>query len=99
MRRLHHMRTLTHSELGNDLWRQNPINRHYDYKQIHSRLQALIEAEDTGDVQALTYIIRSGTFHLRCNGRLVGLLRNLGNIAAKSLYNRAYAGCVQYLSF
>jgi Domain of unknown function (DUF3336) len=48
------------SELGNDLWRQNPVNNHYDYKLIHSRLQQLIEAEDAGDVQGLMYIIRAG---------------------------------------
>ena len=48
------------SELGNDLWRQNPVNRHYDYKLIHSRLQSLMEAQENGDVQGLMYIIRSG---------------------------------------
>jgi TAG lipase/lysophosphatidylethanolamine acyltransferase len=47
-------------ELGNDLWRQNPVNKHYDYKLIHSRLQSLMEAQETGDVQGLIYIIRSG---------------------------------------
>jgi hypothetical protein len=51
---------LTNSELGNDLWRQNPVNKHYDYKLIHSRLQALMEAQETGDVPGLIYIIRSG---------------------------------------
>ena len=49
-----------HRALGNDLWRQNPVNRHYDYKLIHSRLQTLIEAQENGDVQGLIYIIRSG---------------------------------------
>jgi len=48
------------SELGNDLWRQNPVNKHYDYKLIHSRLQSLMEAQENGDVQGLMYIIRSG---------------------------------------
>lgn len=52
-------------ELGNDLWRQNPVNKHYDYKLIHSRLQSLMEAQENGDVQGLIYIIRSGTSFLR----------------------------------
>jgi hypothetical protein len=48
--------------LGNDLWRQNPVNRQYDYKLIHSRLQSLIEAQEIGDAQGLIYIIRSGVY-------------------------------------
>jgi TAG lipase/lysophosphatidylethanolamine acyltransferase len=36
------------------------VNRHYDYKLIHSRLQTLIEAQENEDVQGLIYIIRSG---------------------------------------
>jgi hypothetical protein len=48
-------------ELGNDLWRQNPVNKHYDYKLIHSRLQELMEAQENGDVPGLIYIIRSGS--------------------------------------
>jgi TAG lipase / lysophosphatidylethanolamine acyltransferase len=51
---------LNYSELGNDLWRQNPINNHYDYKLIYSRLQGLLEAQESGDAQGLIYIIRSG---------------------------------------
>ena len=49
------------SELGNDLWRQNPVNENYDYKLIHSRLQALMQAQENGDVRGLIYLIRSGT--------------------------------------
>jgi TAG lipase / lysophosphatidylethanolamine acyltransferase len=52
------------SELGNDLWRQNPVNKQYDYKLIHSRLQALLEAQEIGDVQGLIYVIRSGMISL-----------------------------------
>ena len=77
-------------ELGNDLWRQNPVNKHYDYKLIHSRLQSLMEAQETGDVQGLIYIIRSGISIVGCSD--LGLLRNLGNITAKNLYTRGYAG-------
>jgi TAG lipase/lysophosphatidylethanolamine acyltransferase len=76
--------------LGNDLWRQNPVNRQYDYKLIHSRLQSLIEAQESGDVQGLIYIIRSGL--LTWLLLILGLLRNLGNITAKNLYNLGYAG-------
>lgn len=49
-------------ELGNDLWRQNPFNKNYDAKLINSRLQALMETQENGDVQGLMYIIRSGIY-------------------------------------
>ncbi|KAH0563252.1 hypothetical protein GP486_002185, partial [Trichoglossum hirsutum] len=68
------------AELGNDLWRQNPTSKHYDYRLIHERLQSLIEAREEGDVVGLVNILRSG------------LVRNLGNILSPHLYNRAYAG-------
>ena len=60
MRNYHVRVKLMTSEIGNDLWRQNPVNKHYDYKLIHSRLQALMEAQENGDVPGLMYIIRSG---------------------------------------
>jgi len=50
----------------------------------------LMEAQETGDVQGLIYIIRSGLRIFGCSD--LGLLRNLGNITAKNLYNRGYAG-------
>jgi Domain of unknown function (DUF3336) len=84
-------------ELGNDLWRQNPVDKRYDYKLIHSRLQTLVEAQENGDVQGLMYIIRSGASF---NDLLTsGLLRNLGNITAKKLYNHGYAGYILFSSF
>jgi hypothetical protein len=69
MRTLHTSSTRSHTltisltvrELGNDLWRQNPVNKNYDYKLIHSRLQSLMEAQEAEDVQGLMYVIRSGT--------------------------------------
>lgn len=79
------------SELGNDLWRQNPVNKHYDYKLIHSRLQALMEARENGDVPGLMYIIRSGLTPF-VEMLTLGLLRNLGNITSRTLFNRGYAG-------
>jgi len=36
------------------------VDRHYDYKLIHSRLQSLMEAQENGDVRGLMYVIRSG---------------------------------------
>jgi TAG lipase/lysophosphatidylethanolamine acyltransferase len=68
------------AELGNDLWRQNPTSKYYDYRLIHERLQSLIEAREEGDIVGLVNILRSG------------LVRNLGNISSPHLYNRAYAG-------
>ncbi|KAI9676992.1 MAG: hypothetical protein M1817_006831 [Caeruleum heppii] len=66
--------------LGNDLWRQNPTSKYYDYRLIYERLQAIIEASEDEDVLNLVSLLRSG------------LVRNLGNISAPRLFNRAYAG-------
>ncbi|KAK9358681.1 hypothetical protein V1504DRAFT_460372 [Lipomyces starkeyi] len=60
--------------LGNDLWRANPKSSMYDYKLISERLDAIMEAKEMEDVNALTNILRSG------------LVRNLGNIANKKLF-------------
>ncbi|KAI9767198.1 MAG: hypothetical protein M1840_005797 [Geoglossum simile] len=68
------------AELGNDLWRQNPTSKYYDYRLIHERLQSLFEAREEGDIVGLVNILRAG------------LVRNLGNISSPHLYNRAYAG-------
>ena len=67
------------------------MNKNYDYKLIHSRLQSLMDAQENGDVQGLIYIIRSGWWNEETSLTL-GLLRNLGNITSKKLYNRSYAG-------
>ncbi|RDW85782.1 patatin-like phospholipase [Coleophoma crateriformis] len=66
--------------LGNDLWRQNPTSKYYDYRLIHERLQSIIIAREEGDVQQLVNLLRSG------------LVRNLGNISTPRLFNRAFAG-------
>ncbi|KAF2796147.1 hypothetical protein K505DRAFT_323523 [Melanomma pulvis-pyrius CBS 109.77] len=66
--------------LGHDLWRQNPTSKYYDYRLIYERLQAIIEAREEDDILGLVSLLRSG------------LVRNLGNITAPRLFNRAYAG-------
>ncbi|TGO65275.1 hypothetical protein BCON_0003g00690 [Botryotinia convoluta] len=66
--------------LGNDLWRQNPTSKYYDYRLIHERLQSIIIAREEGDILQLVNLLRSG------------LVRNLGNISAPRLFNRAFAG-------
>ncbi|KAF2431126.1 hypothetical protein EJ08DRAFT_587986 [Tothia fuscella] len=66
--------------LGFDLWRQNPTSKFYDYRLIYQRLQAIIEAREDDDILGLVALLRSG------------LVRNLGNITASRLFNRAYAG-------
>ncbi|PQE25912.1 patatin-like phospholipase protein [Rutstroemia sp. NJR-2017a BBW] len=75
--------------LGNDLWfvvtinctpRQNPTSKYYDYRLIHERLQSIIVAREEGDILGLVNLLRSG------------LVRNLGNISAPRLFNRAFAG-------
>lgn len=60
--------------------RQNPSSKHYDYRLIHSRLQFILEAREDEDILGLVNLLRSG------------LVRNLGNITAPRLFNRAYAG-------
>lgn len=68
------------SLLGNDLWRQNPTSRHYDYKLISGRYKRLVQARKDGDISALMDLLRSG------------LLRNLGSITTDLLYVHAYSG-------
>ncbi|KAF2833160.1 hypothetical protein CC86DRAFT_399806 [Ophiobolus disseminans] len=63
-----------------DSWRHDPSSTYYDYRLIQRRLEALDAAEAEGDIIALVNLIRSG------------LVRNLGNITASPLYNRAYGG-------
>jgi len=60
--------------------RQTAISKDYDHRLIHQRLSAIYEAQEDNDILGLINILRSG------------LVRNLGNITAPKLYNRAYAG-------
>lgn len=60
--------------------RQNPTSKYYDYRLIHDRLQSIIIAREESDVLSLVNLLRSG------------LVRNLGNISAPRLFNRAFAG-------
>ncbi|KAL4896379.1 acyl transferase/acyl hydrolase/lysophospholipase [Aspergillus ambiguus] len=66
--------------LSVDLWRQNPTSRHYDYRLILRRVEALLSAREDGDVLTLCNLLRSG------------LVRNLGNITSPKLFQHAYAG-------
>ncbi|CAE7010571.1 Casein kinase II subunit beta [Pyrenophora teres f. teres] len=66
--------------LDYDMWRQTAISKDYDHRLIHQRLSAIYEAQEDNDILGLINILRSG------------LVRNLGNITAPKLYNRAYAG-------
>ncbi|MCJ1292843.1 hypothetical protein MMC34_004396 [Xylographa carneopallida] len=65
---------------GADLWRQNAASTSYDFRLIYSRLQAIILAREDEDILGLVSLLRSG------------LVRNLGNITAPRLFNRACAG-------
>lgn len=60
--------------------RQTAISKDYDHRLIHQRLSAIYEAQEENDILGLISLLRSG------------LVRNLGNITASKLYNRAYAG-------
>ena len=63
-----------------DLWRQNASSKYYDFRLIHERRQAIVNAQEEEDVLGLVNLLRSG------------LVRNLGNITTPKLFNRAYAG-------
>ncbi|KAJ5587905.1 uncharacterized protein N7459_003670 [Penicillium hispanicum] len=66
--------------LSKDLWRQNPVSRHYDYRLIVGRLDAMMQARESEDILTLVNLLRSG------------LVRNLGNITSAKLFTHAYAG-------
>ncbi|KAI4251364.1 MAG: hypothetical protein LQ352_004892, partial [Teloschistes flavicans] len=63
-----------------DLWRQNASSKYYDYRLMNERRRAIIKAREEDDILGLVNLLRSG------------LVRNLGNITAPRLFNRAYAG-------
>ena len=66
--------------MGLDLWRNNPTSQHYDWRLINERLNSLTVARDTNNFQQMANLLRSG------------LVRNLGNITAPTLYNRSFSG-------
>jgi TAG lipase/lysophosphatidylethanolamine acyltransferase len=66
---------------GSDLWRHNFTSKKYDYRLISERLKSLKEARQTGDVDVLLKLFRTGSF-----------LRNFGGISNRELFNRSYAG-------
>lgn len=66
--------------LHTDLWRQNAVSKHYDYRLMNERRRAIINAREEEDILGLVNLLRSG------------LVRNLGNITTPRLFNRAYAG-------
>ncbi|KAK5120524.1 hypothetical protein LTR85_006179 [Meristemomyces frigidus] len=66
--------------LGNDLWRGDSATKDYDRRLITARTAQLKDALREHDLYTMLHTLRSG------------LVRNLGNITAPKLYNRAYAG-------
>lgn len=66
--------------LDNDGWRWGAPDRHYNWRLIEERWDALKEALALNDITALHDILRSG------------LSRNLGGILNPKLYNKANAG-------
>ncbi|KAI0391652.1 hypothetical protein F5Y17DRAFT_397545 [Xylariaceae sp. FL0594] len=61
-------------------WRADPSSHSYDWTLISDRLNSILAARESNDVQSLVNLVRSG------------LVRNLGNITAPRLYNRSFAG-------
>lgn len=56
------------------------MSKYYDYRLIHDRLTSIVTAREESDILQLVNLLRSG------------LVRNLGNISAPRLFNRAFAG-------
>lgn len=52
--------------LGNDGWRGDVVSGDYDSKLISIRLKHLREARDGGDVCAMIYRLRAGTYSSIC---------------------------------
>ena len=63
-----------------DVWRETQPSKLYDYKLIRERLESLSESQAEQDSHSLVSLLRAG------------LVRNLGNITAPRLFNRAYGG-------
>lgn len=66
--------------LENDLWRREAMDRHFNWRLVESRADALENAVDLNDIAAIHDLLRSG------------LSRNLGGILNPKLYNKANAG-------
>ena len=66
--------------LRNDLWREDLQTKAYDFQLIRNRTRQITDALASDDIFALAHTLRST------------LVRNLANITAPKLYNRAYAG-------
>lgn len=77
---VHHLNSSNRPSTHLSHRRQNPVSRHYDYRLILGRLEALMGARGTGDIVALANLLRSG------------LVRNLGNITTTKLFTHAYGG-------
>ncbi|KAK0745976.1 putative patatin-like serine hydrolase [Schizothecium vesticola] len=66
--------------IGLNFWRNTPTSNVYDYRLIAERTALIATARARGDINGLIDLLRSG------------LVRNLANITANKLYNRAFAG-------
>ncbi|KNC87672.1 hypothetical protein SARC_00243 [Sphaeroforma arctica JP610] len=66
--------------VGNDKWRREEKSDEYDYQLIRRRLDAIQDAMDKDDIEALVYLLRSG------------LVRGLGGMSGGSLQLHAMAG-------
>ena len=61
-------------------WKHKDFSHVYDYRMIEARLLSLKTARQTGDIHAIIGALRSG------------LLRNLGGIGDKRLFDVMYTG-------
>ncbi|KAH7095680.1 acyl transferase/acyl hydrolase/lysophospholipase [Paraphoma chrysanthemicola] len=63
-----------------DMWRQDPMSKHYNYRLIQERSTSLYTALEEQDIDRMVKILQPG------------LVRNLGNITSSPLYNKAFEG-------
>ena len=62
------------------MWRKNPESRDYDYRLINERVRLIRTMRQRGDVYGLINALRTG------------LVRNLGNITSRKLFNGSFSG-------
>ena len=62
------------------MWRKNPESRDYDYRLINERVRLIRTMRQRGDVYGLINALRTG------------LVRNLGNITSRKLFNGSFVG-------
>eukprot|EP00126_Sphaerothecum_destruens_P010319 Sdes_comp20715_c0_seq3m16414 len=70
---------------GNEKWKKNPRSSMYDDELIETRLRHLRKARESGDCDAMVFLLRGG------------LVRSLGGIGNPQLYMKCFVGTKQLI--